>query len=72
MSKASDRILADLCNESIDIDSNLENAGILRINQEAEVKNVGILRIDQKAEVENIDVLGIDQEVGINLKRGIE
>ena len=45
-------------NELIDIDSNLENAGILGINQEAEVENAGVLRIDQ--------------EVRIDLKRGIE
>ncbi|CAI2199766.1 9866_t:CDS:1, partial [Funneliformis geosporum] len=40
------------------VNSNLENAGILRIDQEAEVENAGILRIDQ--------------EVGIDLKGGIE
>ncbi|CAI2198733.1 4808_t:CDS:1, partial [Funneliformis geosporum] len=41
-------------NESIDVNSNLENASILRIDQEAEIENVGMLRINQ--------------EVGINLK----
>ena len=42
----------------IDVNSNLENASIFRINQEAEVENAGVFRIDQ--------------EVGIDLKGGIE
>ncbi|CAI2199669.1 13943_t:CDS:1, partial [Funneliformis geosporum] len=45
-----------------DGDLNLENAGILRIDQEAEIENADIFRIDQEVEIDPKG--GIEEEEG--------